>query len=38
VKRTFIGIYNRELENSISQEVREGLGWTTQTLLPKGES
>ena len=37
VKRTFIGIYNRELENSISQEVREGLGWTTQTLLPKGE-
>lgn len=37
VKKTFVAIYNRELENTISQEVREGLVWTTQTLLPKVE-
>lgn len=38
VKKTFVKLYNETIQKNVSNQLREGLGWTTQVLLPKGES
>lgn len=38
IKKTFIKLYNEVLEKHVKIKLREGLGWTTHSLLPKGES